>query len=621
MAPSPEGPADSAAPPDASPAVPSAASPAGAARPPLTVDDVVRIASYTDRTPTREAMVIAHAYHRIALDLAERLGKDAANWYCFAVWSSKAIGESLDLRKDSPFFAELGARLNVPGWFRGHFRSIMLGLLGPTYQLALGLANRSIFLETGSFAAGLVHAASGGPADGPDGALRMVVSPLDETPHETPSGESAAADGSTTARAGNGQMAGIGDGHAARAENGHEVRAGDGQETRAEDGQEAQAGDGHAARAGNGQEAQAGDGHAARAGDGQEARTSDGQEARAADGHGVRAGDGQETRAADGQGVRAGDGQGAGAVDASAPGRVAARDGRRAGPVRRPEFLSELLASADEEYLDVSARMFRRAMAAADPAERAELLLGANIALSAYEQARAQRALELVLYRPVRWLLRVSWRSVLAAVTRRPFHRLRLYITPHEDQPFLVRALEDVWAKLYTRYVLSLRTPVSEIRLGDPLVPPPGVDPEAVRAPIADPEVRALAERFGAATADGATSGVANWLSYPERMRFIVSYFRMYLTVPEMFRPPFDPPAADELTAEMELGEVPEPYAEWFEKKVRDHERRAARRGLRGLIVRQFYRSPLNIDPDAAELARVDVTEYARPRPPHPDGR
>lgn len=432
---------------------------------PLSVDDVVRIAGFADRTPTREAMVIAYAYHRIALDLAEHLGRSAANWYCFAVWSSKAIGESLDLSRDGPFFTEIGARLRVPGLLRGRFRSVMLTLLGPTYQLALSLANRSIFLETGSFAASLVRPEGGG------GALRVCPPAADEAAH-----------------------------------------------------------------------------------------------------------------------------------------------GRGDGPVRRPEFLSELLSPADEEYLDISARLFRRAMACGDEAQRAELLLGANIALSAYEQARAQQALELVLYRPIRWLLRVSWRSVLATLTRRPFHRLRLYTTPHEDQPFLVRLLEGAWARLYTRYVMSLRTPVSEIRLGKPLVPPPGVDPEAVRAPIADAEVRRLAERFAAPTADGAVSGVANWLSYQERMRFIVSYFRMYLTVPDMFRPPFDPPAADELRAELERGEVPEPYAEWFERKVRAHEDRAGRPGLRGLIVRQFYRSPVRIDPDAAELARIDVTAYAAPR-------
>ncbi|MEV5407238.1 hypothetical protein AB0K60_00155 [Thermopolyspora sp. NPDC052614] len=487
---------------------------------PLTVDDVLRIAGFTDRTPTREAMIIAHAYHRIALDLAERLGRDAANWFCFAVWSSKAIGESLDLTKDSPFLAELGARLNVPGWFRGHFRSIMLGLLGPTYQLALGLANRSIFLETGSFAASLWRPDSGGTGEGTTCALRVSPPGGQTTVGDVPAGHAAAQASALAA-----------------------------------------------------------------------VRTAE-------------------------------------PVDADGPGETPSRAGSSAVEaaggrrpvrlVRRPEFLSELLAPADEEYLDISARMFHQAADTEDPAERAELLLGANIALSAYEQARAQKALELVLYRPIRWMLRVSWRSVLATLTRRPFHRLRLYISPHEDQPFLVRVLEEGWARLYTRYVMSLRTPVSEIRLGKPLVPPSGVDARAVHAPIGNAEVRELAERFAASTADGATSGVANWLSYRERMRFIVSYFRMYLTVPDMFRPPFDPPAADELAAELRLGEVPEPYAEWFEKKVRDHEERASRPGLRGLIVRQFYRSPVTIDPDAAELARLDVTEYAVPRPIRP---
>ncbi len=520
---------------------------------PMTVDDVVRVAGVTDRTPTREAMIIAYAYNRIALDLSERLGREAANWFCFAVWSSKAIGESLDLTKDSPFLAEIGARLNVPGWFRGHFRSLMLGLLGPTYQLALGLANRSIFLETGSFAASLWQPVDERTREGINQALRVSPSSGD--------GASGASQASMASSARSVGTDAVSPGNDA-------------------------AGAAEASVLSPAKTAEPDDADAVEPGDGSPGVTETAvTEAAVTD---------------------------AGRTSAGKP----ADGGRRL--VRRPEFLSELLAPADEEYLNISARMFHQAAATEDPTERAELLLGANIALSAYEQARAQKALELVLYRPIRWLLRVSWRSVLATLTRRPFHRLRLYITPHEDQPFLVRLLEDGWARLYTRYVMSLRTPISEIRLGKPLAPPPGADAAAARAPLRNAEVRELAEHFAAATADGATSGVANWLSYRERMRFIVSYFRMYLTVPDMFRPPFDPPAADELQAELRLGKAPEPYAEWFEKKVRDHEERAARPGLRGLIVRQFYRSPVNIDPDAAELARLDVTEYAAPRPVRP---
>lgn len=441
---------------------------AGPRRPALTAEDILRIAAYRERSPTREAMVIAHTYHRIAADLAGELGRAAGegagpavnNWYCYAVWSSKAVGEGLDLSRDSPFLAEVGSRLRLPGRFRRPFRTFMITLMGPSYQLGLALANRAIFLETGSLAADLWRA---------EGDYSYKV----RTPKPSAGGA--------------------------------EVE-------------------------------------------------------------------------------------------------------------RRPEFVSALLAEADEGYLDTAATLLTEARGSRDPTRRGELILGASIALSAYEQARAQRLLELVLYRPVRWVTRVWWRWLLSAVTRRPLHRLGLYTAPHEELPWPLRRLEDLWARLFTRFMAYLRTPVSEIRLAKPLRPPPGVDAERVRAPIGDARVRGLVERF-VPDSGRATAGVADWLDYHERMRFIVNYFRMYQGVPEMAGPPFAPPASDELDREMAEGEVPEPvFSEWFRKRVERYEARSRRRGVRGFVVRRMYRSPVESDPDAVELARIDLGEYMERR-------
>ena len=70
-------------------------------------------------------------------------------------------------------------------------------------------------------------------------------------------------------------------------------------------------------------------------------------------------------------------------------------------------------------------------------------MLGANIALSAYEQARVQPALELVFYRPVRWITRVSWRLPFYVIARTPFNKYAIYTEPHDSQPALVRWLES----------------------------------------------------------------------------------------------------------------------------------------------------------------------------------
>jgi hypothetical protein len=409
---------------------------------PVTADDVLRIAAFKDRNPALEAMVIAYSYHRVAGDLARHLGKDANNWYCYATWTSKAVGESLDLTPDSPFLLDFGNRFHVPSRLRRLFRASLLTLLGPSYQLGLALANRAIFLETASLAANLWN-------DSPD--CYVKVSPeSDNTPMP-------------------------------------------------------------------------------------------------------------------------------------------------------PEFLSGLLDEADERYLRDAAQLLAAARLAGDPAERAELMLGANIALSAYEQKRAQKALELVLYRPVRWLTRVSWRSMRSLVTRRSFRRFRLYSVPHRDQPWLTRVLEDKWASLYTRHLFYVRTPLSDIKVGQALTPPQGVDMETAWLPIQNEKVRKLAEEFITDDVEQATAGVANWVSYPDRMRFIVSYFRTYQSVAALYDLPFTEPVAAALRAEMTRGPLPPPMD-----------------GSKGR--RRVYLFPEETDPDAYEMARFDFAPFLEAIPLDPAG-
>ncbi|MEO3870164.1 hypothetical protein ABGB18_15230 [Nonomuraea sp. B12E4] len=407
---------------------------------PMTADDVLRIAAYKDRSPALEAMVIAYSYHRVAGDLAQHLGKDANNWYCYATWTSKAIGESLDLSPNSPFITDFGRRFRVPARFRRLFRAMLLTLLGPSYELGLALANRAIFLETASLAVNLWN-------DAPDRYLK--VSPESEL---TP-----------------------------------------------------------------------------------------------------------------------------------AP----------------PEFLTELLSPADERYLKDAAQLLIEAKQATDPEVRAELMFGANIALSAYEQARAQKALELVLYRPVRWLTRVSWRSLRSLVTRRPFPRFRLYSARHEDQPWLTRKLEDLWAALYTRHLFYVRTPLSDIKVGKPLAPPDGVDLARTWRPIQHEKVGKLAAEFITDDPATATAGVANWVSYPDRMRFIVSYFRVYQHVAALYDVPFAKGVADGLAEEMERGLVPQAISDMFDNRPE-----------LGRPRRKYYLYPTESDPDAYEMAHFDFEPF-----------
>jgi hypothetical protein len=107
---------------------------------------------------------------------------------------------------------------------------------------------------------------------------------------------------------------------------------------------------------------------------------------------------------------------------------------------------------------------------------------------------------------------------------------------------------------------------------------------------------------------DRAADGVTDWLDFDDRMRFIVTFFRTYQAVPELFEAPFVAPAAEEILADMDDGEVPEPFREW-------RQGRTSRRRTRVPILRQLYRSPLRADPDADALARVDLAAFADRRP------
>ena len=333
----------------------------------LDADAVLRIAANPERSFSREADVIAYAYHQLALTLAQKVGHRDANWFSFATWVSKAIGQSLNLSPTSSLWGHLAQRLHVPRPLQQIFRRVLIWLLGGSYLRGLSLANRSIFLEMGTFAADLW---SPQPRDG-----------YKVEPHEQPA----------------------------------------------------------------------------------------------------------------------------------------------------REFISSLLAEADPEYLVTAKRLLSEAKSTDNDLLRSELLLGANMALSAYEQARAQKVLEFVIYRPVRWLLRVSWRSALHWLTPwRPFHRFPLYAESHGQQSRPVRALEElVGAKptLSTSLRSKLRTARSVSALRCPShrssthrqIPPPS--PERTRG-----QKGLLVEFAGSSVRGRLYCPPGTGWAFEERMRFIACY-------------------------------------------------------------------------------------------------
>jgi hypothetical protein len=170
---------------------------------------------------------------------------------------------------------------------------------------------------------------------------------------------------------------------------------------------------------------------------------------------------------------------------------------------------------------------------------RSELILGANIALSAYEQKRVQPALEFVFHRPVRWTLQVSWRMPYFYIIRKPWKRFHFYLMNHQEETRAVQSVENMWVRMYSKSI-SLKTAINTIMLSRPLLLPQGdSSPALLRPPTAfqSDEVRALVQQYG--PADPADlKGVSDWLNYEERMRFIVAYFMAYQQIKQMFEEP-----------------------------------------------------------------------------------
>jgi len=140
------------------------------------------------------------------------------------------------------------------------------------------------------------------------------------------------------------------------------------------------------------------------------------------------------------------------------------------------------------------------------------------------------------------------------------------------------------------------------IHPGSPVSPGTGGSRSAtaldeVWRPIQNEKVRKLAEEFITEDREASLAGVRDWVSYRDRMRFIVSYFRVYQKVDALFRVPFDPEVADGLAEEMRKGLVPQAISRMF----------ADRPGLRA---RRLYRYPSETDPDVYEMAHFDFEPF-----------
>ena len=187
------------------------------------------------------------------------------------------------------------------------------------------------------------------------------------------------------------------------------------------------------------------------------------------------------------------------------------------------------------------------------PEAAAEYLLGTCTCLSAYEQRRAQKALEFAFYRPVRLLLVVWWKRLVWTARGLlhprqmplPLYIQTIYKAPHPAMAPPVRSGEGRLVRFLTGRVLQISTPVSDLVLGRPLRVPTEATRGSAQSAVPDitfPEVLHEMKPFEVPAEFQPDVRSRNWLDYTDRMKFVITYFRIYQGVEKMKDDPYENP-------------------------------------------------------------------------------
>lgn len=230
-------------------------------------------------------------------------------------------------------------------------------------------------------------------------------------------------------------------------------------------------------------------------------------------------------------------------------------------PVGSPEvqaFVGSLKAGESpdgQQYLRQAFERYQRQSAETAPGTRAQLLLGANLAIGLHEQTRlqpeireaidaaytsqsglGQRILDALL-QPGTRARRATPDTAAAAVLGFTAARLQ-------------RHGAEIARGVITRSLMVLSMPGRVLWLGAHLSDP---YPEALQA-ITDQDLEALVTRFEPAAPAGDDCGAHDWSVLEQRMHYILHLFRAWHEHPELASPPF---TAAQL-ASIRAGEIPE---------------------------------------------------------------
>ncbi len=197
---------------------------------------------------------------------------------------------------------------------------------------------------------------------------------------------------------------------------------------------------------------------------------------------------------------------------------------------------------AGQQYLRQAFTHYYQAFFEDDPSRRAELMFLANIEIGYHEQTRLQpeiaEALDSAFMNTVQMWLQVTsrlfplWRW-LPRLVMRVFGRLDAFDRLIEN---LLSEARRQARQIITNYLMTLEVPPNQrLHLGQDVV---GTFPPVLQHPTL-PELCQLLDRIDLSLNSVIESGAVDWANLPERLHFILDFFRCFHETERLFDPPF----------------------------------------------------------------------------------